>query len=202
MGSAVPPRLATAPRRRLDRKHRDPWTGRLPGRLIGSRFLIAKMVTSFYGREDAELEGELIAELPAILRWALAGLDRLKKNAKFTESDAARGPPGYGRGGEPCRPVRGRGLRTWPAHRAGATCSTSRGTCGASPIRTFGRQQRAVYSDICDSRPRAGGVRQRHVWNELGLRGSFVRRIQTSERASGDSFENSVRAAECAVPNP
>jgi len=89
----------------VDRKHREHWTGRLPGRVmiasnevpdfrdasgaIGSRFLVAKMVTSFYDQEDVDLERKLDAELPGIFRWALDGLDRLRKQGKFTQSAAA-----------------------------------------------------------------------------------------------------------------
>jgi len=66
----------------------------------------------------------------------------------------------------------------------------------------FIRQRRDVYSDICDNRPRAGEVQQRRVMNKLWLRESFVDRIRASEGASGDSFENFVRAAECGLPDP
>src|SRR5690606_5119958 len=86
----------------VDRKNREPWSGRLQTRImiasnevpdfrdaagaIGSRFLIARMTRSFYGREDPNLENKIRAELPAILKWALDGLDRLNANGRFTES--------------------------------------------------------------------------------------------------------------------
>jgi hypothetical protein len=69
-------------------------------------------------------------------------------------------------------------------------------------IRTFVRQRRAVYSDICSIRPGAGEVRPRRVWNEQWLRESSVGLMGASEGASGDSFESFVRAAECGVPDP
>jgi hypothetical protein len=69
-------------------------------------------------------------------------------------------------------------------------------------IRTFVRQRRAVYSDICSVRPGAGEVRPRRVWNEQWLRESSVGLMRASEGASGDSFESFVRAAECGVPDP
>lgn len=89
----------------VDRKHREPWTGRLPGRImiasnevpdfrdasgaIGSRFLVARMVHSFYDREDIDLERKLDAELPGIFKWALDGLDRLTEQGRFTQSETS-----------------------------------------------------------------------------------------------------------------
>lgn len=39
---------------------------------------------TFLGREDLNLSGKLLAELPGILRWALEGLDRLENSGQFT----------------------------------------------------------------------------------------------------------------------
>ncbi|MCF7548913.1 phage/plasmid primase, P4 family [Pseudonocardia sp. WMMC193] len=84
----------------VDRKNRDAWTGKIAARLmlcsnglpqfgdasgaIASRFLVATMERSFLGQEDTELQARIEAELPGILRWALAGLVRLNKTGKFT----------------------------------------------------------------------------------------------------------------------
>lgn len=89
----------------VDRKYRDPWTGRLGVRItiasnelprfvdasaaVVSRLLIVEMRTSFLGREDHGLKDRLAAELPAILSWALDGLDRLEANGRFTRPAAA-----------------------------------------------------------------------------------------------------------------
>lgn len=57
----------------------DP-SGALPG-----RFLYLAFEESFYGKEDYDLKGKLLAELPGIANWALEGLDRLHANkGKFT----------------------------------------------------------------------------------------------------------------------
>jgi P4 family phage/plasmid primase-like protien len=77
----------------VDRKFRDPWSGKLPTRFvilsnelpkfrdssgaIANRMLILQMVKSFLGEEDRTLDERLRAELPGILLWALDGLDRL-----------------------------------------------------------------------------------------------------------------------------
>ena len=84
----------------VDRKYREPWSGKLPTRFviltnelprfrdssgaIANRMLILQMTESFLGREDRTLDDKLRAELPAILSWALEGLDRLIRNGRFT----------------------------------------------------------------------------------------------------------------------
>jgi putative DNA primase/helicase len=83
----------------IDRKYKDPWTGRLPTRFLimtneiprftdssgalASRFVILTTNSSFYGREDPGLTDALLAEAPGIFNWALAGLDRLTQRGYF-----------------------------------------------------------------------------------------------------------------------
>ena len=83
----------------IDRKYRDPWTGRLPTRFLimtnelprlsdasgalASRFILLVLTKSFYGAENPQLTDELLAEAPSILNWALAGLDRLNQRGYF-----------------------------------------------------------------------------------------------------------------------
>ena len=85
----------------IDRKYRDPWTGRLGARVLivtnelprlsdSSEALAKRFVTlvfrhSFYGREDPNLLGTLLTELPGIFNWALDGLDRLRAQGHFTK---------------------------------------------------------------------------------------------------------------------
>jgi putative DNA primase/helicase len=85
----------------VDRKFKDPWTGRLPTRFmllsnelpafrdqsgaIASRLIILTMTISNLGREDTALERDLMRELPGILRWSLDGLDRLIERGRFAE---------------------------------------------------------------------------------------------------------------------
>jgi putative DNA primase/helicase len=83
----------------VDRKYLPAWTGRLRTRFLiltnelprltdasgalASRFIPLVMTESFYGREDHGLELRLLAELPAILNWALEGRDRLMHRGYF-----------------------------------------------------------------------------------------------------------------------
>jgi putative DNA primase/helicase len=85
----------------VDRKHKDPWSGRLPTRFmllsnelpafrdqsgaIASRLIILTMQVSNLGREDTTLETDLRRELPGILNWALTGLDQLAERGRFAE---------------------------------------------------------------------------------------------------------------------
>lgn len=74
----------------IDRKNRDPVTVKLgvrfmlatnelsafpdPSGALAARFIIIQLQNSFLGKEDRGLEPRLMAELPGILNWALAGL--------------------------------------------------------------------------------------------------------------------------------
>ena len=90
----------------IDRKHREAWTGRLPTRFLVltnelprltdasaalvSRFIVLQMTRSFYGEEDLDLTDKLLSELPGILNWALAGLDRLTARKRFIQPASAQ----------------------------------------------------------------------------------------------------------------
>lgn len=89
----------------VDRKHREPWIGQLPTRLLmltnelprladtsgalASRFVVLTLPRSWYGREDVRLTDELLKELPGILRWALDGFDRLRERGYFAEPSSS-----------------------------------------------------------------------------------------------------------------
>lgn len=89
----------------IDRKYRDPWTGRLPTRFLvlsnelpklvdasgalASRYIVLVLRQSFYGQENPQLTNELLAEAPAIFNWALEGLDRLLARGYFVNPDSA-----------------------------------------------------------------------------------------------------------------
>jgi putative DNA primase/helicase len=84
----------------VDRKYRQPWTGKLPTRFlvlsnelprfgdasgaIAHRFIVLTLQRSFLGHENHHLTDQLLAELPGVLLWALDGLDRLIARGRFT----------------------------------------------------------------------------------------------------------------------
>lgn len=89
----------------VDRKYKDPWSGRLPTRfvilsnelpkfgddsgVIADRFFVVAMNSSFLGREDPGLTDALLGELPGILNWALDGLARLDARGRFIEPEGS-----------------------------------------------------------------------------------------------------------------
>ena len=90
----------------IDRKYRDPWTGRLGVRFLlltnelprfsdastalAKRFVVLVLTRSFYGDEDPAFLTKILPELPGILNWALDGLDRLRAQGQFTEPVSSR----------------------------------------------------------------------------------------------------------------
>ncbi len=60
-------------------------SGALPGRMI-----LLKLTQSWYGKEDTALTDRLLAELPAILLWAIVGWKRLRDRGHFIQPDAGR----------------------------------------------------------------------------------------------------------------
>lgn len=90
----------------VSRKYKDAWSGRLPMRLmyfgkelpvlpdssgaVQNRILTIETVASFAGREDRGLDGDLAAELPGILNWALDGLETLQECGEFVQPESGR----------------------------------------------------------------------------------------------------------------
>ena len=56
---------------------------------MANRLLILPFNISFLGREDITLKSRLMKELPGICNWAIEGLERLRKNNRFTEPTAS-----------------------------------------------------------------------------------------------------------------
>lgn len=89
----------------IDRKNRDAWTGKMDTKFVlisnelprladasgalASRFIVLLLVRSFFGSEDRGLYQKLIRERSGILRWAIAGYDRLCERGYFLQPDSA-----------------------------------------------------------------------------------------------------------------
>jgi putative DNA primase/helicase len=85
----------------IDRKYLQPWTGRLPSRLmilsnivprlpdssraLPGRMLALRFIKSWKGQEDTRLEAKLNAELPGILLWAMEGWRQLQERGSFLQ---------------------------------------------------------------------------------------------------------------------
>ncbi len=91
----------------VDRKHRDPWTGTLPTRLmllsnelprlrdaslaLANRLVVLGLNESFLGREDPRLTGRILGELPGIFNWAVEGWRELQLRGHFEPPKSSRG---------------------------------------------------------------------------------------------------------------
>jgi putative DNA primase/helicase len=89
----------------IDRKYREPWTGKLPSRFlilsnelprfgdasgaIAGRFIILVMSQTWLGKENTRLTSDLLTELPGILTWALDGLDRVTSDGFITSPQSS-----------------------------------------------------------------------------------------------------------------
>jgi putative DNA primase/helicase len=89
----------------IDRKHTDPWSGKLGVRImivanefvkfhdptgaLHRRLLTLSLTKSFVGREDIGLKARLLTELPGIFNWALEGLERLEKRGHFVQPESS-----------------------------------------------------------------------------------------------------------------
>ena len=179
----------------VDRKFRDPWSGKLSTRLmilsnevprfsdasgaIANRLLVLQMRKSFLGREDRSLDARITDELPGILNWALEGLDRLASKGRFTIPstsseattmlmDLASPVSAFVR--DCC--TRGREHRVDRDRLYGAWktwCFDSGHESGSKA--TFGRNLAAVVPDLGTSKPRVDGVQIRY-YTHIGLLGA------------------------------
>jgi putative DNA primase/helicase len=169
----------------VDRKYREPWTGRLPTRFlvlshelprfgdasgaIAHRFVVLNMTTSFLGKENTRLTAELSEELPGILGWALDGLDRLAYRDMFTQpassSDAILAlqdlvSPVAAFVRDQCRVGIGMEVTVTDLYNAWKIWCDDNGHKPGS-VQTLGRDLRAVIPQLRIARPREGDSRER-----------------------------------------
>jgi putative DNA primase/helicase len=195
----------------VDRKFRDPWSGRLPTRFVilsnelprfkdssgavANRLLILRMTESFLGREDRTLDDRLRAELPGILSWALEGLDRLNRNGRFTVPDSSEdaanlmmdlASPVSAFVRECCiRDPRAIITRD-DLYGAWKQWANDNGHMAGAKS-TFGRDLRAVVPEARASRPRVLGV-QVHCYGGIGLQSYGLNGVRPdSPRSVGQS---------------
>jgi putative DNA primase/helicase len=177
----------------VQRKFMTAWRGRLPTRLmllmnqapalsdaagaLARRFLVLSFSESFEGREDRGLEKRLLAELPAILNWALAGLDRLNARGHFVQPAAGQQLLETVR--ELASPVAAFVEQRCERHEDGevkcsdlytAYCDWCREEAGRRPVaqNSFGAELQAAFPKIKRTRLRVGGDRA-YVYDGLKL---------------------------------
>jgi len=170
----------------VDRKYRDPWSGKLPSRFlilsnelprfgdasgaIANRFVVLAMHLSFLGQENHTLTQELTEELTGILSWSLDGMDRLNRQGKFTEPKASTDSilalqdlvspvAAYVR--DSCEVGIGHEIAVAELFAAWREWCELNGHRAGS-VQTFGRDLRAVIPTIRVTQPRVAGGRERY----------------------------------------
>jgi putative DNA primase/helicase len=170
----------------VDRKFKEPWTGRLPVRFmilsnelpslgdasgaIATRFLVLTLTRSWLGEENPALTDALLEELPGILLWSLKGLDRLNAQGHFTEPTSSRdavitladltSPVGaFIR--EACIRQAGRQVPVRELYQAWRRWSKDHGRDHPTTEQIFGRDLRAVIPGLKVIRPREDGGQER-----------------------------------------
>jgi len=174
----------------VSRKYLPAWTGTLTTRFwivtnelpqiedasgaLNSRFLLLPYPISHLDEEDLELEDRFVAELPAILNWALDGYDRLYERGHFVQPSSANDLiETFEELSSPIRAcfkqdyVFGPGKVThdgmWEMW--GSWCEATRNNPGTRA--TFGRDSRAAFPEIGQLR---GGSDGNRVYFYTGIR--------------------------------
>jgi putative DNA primase/helicase len=169
----------------VDRKHLSPVTTRLhsrfviltnelpklsdaSGALVG-RLVILRLVRSWYGEEDTRLTDRLLAELPGILAWAVAGWHRLQERRRFVQprsgaelagdlEDLSSPVGAFVR--ECCEVGAGHEVPVQDLYQQWRRWCESKGA-KVSTEQTFGRDLRAAIPALEVRQPRAAGGRLR-----------------------------------------
>lgn len=187
----------------VDRKYRDPWTGRLPTRFmilsnelpdfadasgaIARRFIVLTLQHSFLGRENPRLTRELLEELPGILNWSLDGLSRLEQQGAFTEPessvhavqtmvDSVSPESAFVR--ECCTVRPDATVPVDGLFRAWQMWCYKQGRERPGNKQTFGRNLHAALPQIRKTRPRTGDGSRQWVYEGIGLLPEVVEELR------------------------
>ncbi len=177
----------------VDRKNRESVTCKLDSRLmilsnelprlsdgsgaLAGRMIILRFTESFYGREDRELTDKLLAELPGILLWAIAGWQRLRERDHLIEPASARQLAGdladlaspisaFVR--DRCIVSPGYRVPTDDLYAAWRRWCEANGRREPGTVQTFGRDLLAAVPGLEGTRPRDGDARYR-AYEGIGL---------------------------------
>ncbi|CAM5795674.1 phage/plasmid primase, P4 family [Rhizobacter fulvus] len=146
---------------------------------MASRFVILTMAESFLGREDPGLTAKLLQELPGILAWAVDGWHRFNARGHFIEPKSSAGTaqeladlgsPIAAFVRDECVTGATAEIETGALYLAWTTWCARQGMQHPGTLQTLGRDLRAAFPGITQSRPRVDGARQR-VYQGIGLRG-------------------------------
>ena len=145
-----------------------PRMGDSSGALAG-RMIVLPLTRSWFDHEDKTLTDRLLAELPSILLWTIAGWQRLRERGYFVQPDAGRelleemedlSSPVGAFVKECCVVGVGRQIARADLYAAWRGWCEERGR-EPGEAATFGRNLRAAVPSIGASYPRDGGGRVR-----------------------------------------
>ena len=202
----------------IDRKFKDGWTGKLDARFViltnempkltdssgalASRFVILRMMQSFYGKEDLGLGNKLEPELPGILCWGIEGWKRLTKRGYFvppaSSADAQReledlGSPIGAFLRDCCLIAPGYSVDTVTIYQAWCDWCREQGKTHYGTVQTFGSDLRAAAPGVKSTQPRANGQRFRQyegvrLIENYGVQKQEVERAGTRATAMHSTF--------------
>jgi putative DNA primase/helicase len=170
----------------VPRKHKEDYTARLTTRFLilsnetpaladssgalAGRFVVLQLTRSFYGSEDHGLTRKLEAELPGILLWALAGLDRLRARGYFrmpkSAADAVQqmaelGSPIKSFVEDRCVMEPGASVLVDDLYRDWQSWALNQGREHAGTKAILSRNLRSAYPELSTDRPRVVGANGR-----------------------------------------
>jgi putative DNA primase/helicase len=149
-------------------------SGALPGRMI-----LLQLTRSWYGKEDTALTDRLLAQLPGILLWAIAGWQRLRDRGHFIQPDAGKAMIGeltdlaspvgaFVR--ERCHIGPGFQVERALLFEAWKRWCEEQGREHAGDSATFGRNLRAAVPSLGDAQPRTDAGERVRVYEGIRLK--------------------------------
>ncbi len=181
----------------IDRKYGTAVTVKLPTRImllsnelprfsdtsgaLASRMIFLQLTKSFYGKEDPQLTGRLLTELPSILMWAIGGWKSLKDRGHFSQPNSTKelanemenlGSPVGTFIRDRCELGHDYQVSRSDLHHAYLDWSSEQGKSFQADSAGFGRDLRTVIPGVQSSYPRINGERVR-VYVGIRLRSGF-----------------------------
>jgi putative DNA primase/helicase len=149
-------------------------SGALPGRMI-----LLRLTQSWYGKEDTVLTDRLLAELPGILVWAIAGWQRLHDRGHFIQPEAGKelmgeladlASPVAAFVREDCRVAPGCQIERAGLFGAWKHWCAEQGREHPGDSVTFGRNLRAAVPSIGDAQPRTDAGDRVRIYEGICLK--------------------------------
>ena len=152
---------------------------RRTGRALPGRMILLGLTKSWYGKEDTALTDRLLAELPGILLWAIAGWHRLRERGHFVQPAAGKGlvddladlasPVGaFVR--DRCNIAPGCQIERSALFDAWKRWCEGQGREHPGDSATFGRNLRAVVPSLGDAQPRTDAGERIRVYEGICLK--------------------------------